>query len=175
MPAAAKWRRSSKTSTEKVGQGEGGDCGEERGPGPAAGLTPRLPVVQRRLKRIEADGERMVQEVEHMYDMAILRLPPEIREMNWLEFFGEERGRGCWAEGPLPPQIIMNPSGCKGGAGIYPACSPQGRILWAARGCCFWKLLCAGFCMPMATALLCECPRRVLTCLIHFLSSSSKK
>ncbi|CAN8200687.1 unnamed protein product [Coccothraustes coccothraustes] len=47
--------------------------------------------VQRRLKRIEADGERMVQEVEHMYDMAILRLPPEIREMNWLEFFALAR------------------------------------------------------------------------------------
>ncbi|RLV96831.1 hypothetical protein DV515_00012419 [Chloebia gouldiae] len=47
--------------------------------------------VARRLRRIEADGERMVQEVEHMYDMAILRLPPEIREMNWLEFFALAR------------------------------------------------------------------------------------
>ncbi|XP_063033412.1 borealin [Melospiza melodia melodia] len=43
--------------------------------------------VERRLKRIEADGERMVQEVEHMYDMAILRLPAAIRDMNWLYFF----------------------------------------------------------------------------------------
>ncbi|KAM6996141.1 borealin [Passerculus sandwichensis] len=43
--------------------------------------------VERRLKRIEADGERMVQEVEHMYDMAILRLPAAIRDMNWLDFF----------------------------------------------------------------------------------------
>ncbi|XP_054504408.2 borealin [Agelaius phoeniceus] len=48
--------------------------------------------VERRLKRIEADGERMVQEVEHMYDMAILRLPAAIREMNWLEFFALARG-----------------------------------------------------------------------------------
>lgn len=49
--------------------------------------------VARRLKRIEADGERMVQEVEHMYDMAILRLPPEIREMNWLQFFALARSK----------------------------------------------------------------------------------
>ncbi|OWK58631.1 Borealin [Lonchura striata] len=47
--------------------------------------------VARRLKRIVTDGERMVQEVEHMYDMAILRLPPEIREMNWLQFFALAR------------------------------------------------------------------------------------
>ncbi|XP_005492413.2 borealin [Zonotrichia albicollis] len=48
--------------------------------------------VERRLKRIEADGERMVQEVEHMYDMAILRLPAAIRDVNWLEFFALARG-----------------------------------------------------------------------------------
>lgn len=109
----------------------------------------RLPAVERRLKRIEADGERMVQEVEHMYDMAILRLPAAIREMNWLEFFGTERGWGCWAQGPLPPQIV---NGCKGGAGIYPACNPQ---LMTPLPHCFCSLVCAGFSTPMVTALLC--------------------
>uniref|UniRef100_A0A8C5IN65 Borealin n=1 Tax=Junco hyemalis TaxID=40217 RepID=A0A8C5IN65_JUNHY len=48
--------------------------------------------VERRLKQIEADGERMVQEVERMYDMAILRLPAAIRDLNWLEFFALARG-----------------------------------------------------------------------------------
>lgn len=95
----------------------------------------------------------MVQEVEHMYDMAILRLPAAIREMNWLEFFGTERGWGwgCWAQGPLPPQIV---NGCKGGAGIYPACNPRGMTpLLLFSGLC-WVFYPYGD----SPAVLYECP-----------------
>ncbi|PKU40149.1 borealin [Limosa lapponica baueri] len=45
--------------------------------------------VERRIERIRADGERLIKEVEHLYDMEILRLPPEIREMNWVEYFAK--------------------------------------------------------------------------------------
>ncbi|KAM6411510.1 borealin-like [Pluvialis apricaria] len=45
--------------------------------------------VQRRIEQIRVDGERLIKEVEHLYDMEILRLPPEIREMNWVEFFAK--------------------------------------------------------------------------------------
>ncbi|XP_065506811.1 borealin [Caloenas nicobarica] len=45
--------------------------------------------VQSRLERLRAKGERLVKEVEDMYDMAILRLPVQIREMNWIEYFAK--------------------------------------------------------------------------------------
>ncbi|XP_061216865.1 borealin [Neopsephotus bourkii] len=48
--------------------------------------------VENRLARLEANGERLVKEVEDMYDMHILRLPVAFREMNWLEFFAKA---GC--------------------------------------------------------------------------------
>uniref|UniRef100_A0A8D2PEZ4 Borealin n=1 Tax=Zosterops lateralis melanops TaxID=1220523 RepID=A0A8D2PEZ4_ZOSLA len=51
--------------------------------------------VNRRLERLRADGECLVKEVENLYDMAILRLPLELRQMNWLEYYCEERGRGA--------------------------------------------------------------------------------
>ncbi|XP_027524922.1 borealin [Corapipo altera] len=46
--------------------------------------------VNQRLERLQADGERLVKEVEKLYDMEILRLPLELRQMNWLEYFGKE-------------------------------------------------------------------------------------
>ncbi|KAJ7411960.1 Borealin [Pitangus sulphuratus] len=46
--------------------------------------------VNQRLERLRADGERLVKEVEKLYDMEILRLPLELRQMNWLEYFGKE-------------------------------------------------------------------------------------
>uniref|UniRef100_A0A8C5X9B2 Borealin n=1 Tax=Malurus cyaneus samueli TaxID=2593467 RepID=A0A8C5X9B2_9PASS len=38
--------------------------------------------------QMRVDGECLVKEMENLYDMAILRLPVEIRQMNWLEYFG---------------------------------------------------------------------------------------
>uniref|UniRef100_A0A8C3U602 Borealin n=1 Tax=Catharus ustulatus TaxID=91951 RepID=A0A8C3U602_CATUS len=46
--------------------------------------------VSRRLERLRADGECLVKEIENLYDMAILRLPLELRQMNWLEYYGAE-------------------------------------------------------------------------------------
>ncbi|KAJ7417261.1 Borealin [Willisornis vidua] len=46
--------------------------------------------VNQRLERLQADGERLVKGVEKLYDMEILRLPLELRQMNWLEYFGKE-------------------------------------------------------------------------------------
>ncbi|XP_057237013.1 borealin, partial [Malurus melanocephalus] len=43
--------------------------------------------VNRRLEQMRVDGECLVKEMENLYDMAILRLPVEIRQMNWLEYF----------------------------------------------------------------------------------------
>lgn len=60
--------------------------------------------MNRRLERLRADGECLVKEIENLYDMAILRLPVELRQMNWLEYYGAERGRevlGWRARSPL--------------------------------------------------------------------------
>ncbi|TRZ18016.1 hypothetical protein HGM15179_009104 [Zosterops borbonicus] len=46
--------------------------------------------VNRRLERLRADGECLVKEVENLYDMAILRLPLELRQMNWLEYYSKQ-------------------------------------------------------------------------------------
>ncbi|XP_066060569.1 borealin isoform X2 [Chamaea fasciata] len=46
--------------------------------------------VNRRLERLRADGECLVKEVENLYDMAILRLPLELRQMNWLEYYAKQ-------------------------------------------------------------------------------------
>ncbi|XP_071433013.1 borealin [Pithys albifrons albifrons] len=46
--------------------------------------------VNKRLERLQTDGERLVKGVEKLYDMEILRLPLELRQMNWLEYFGKE-------------------------------------------------------------------------------------
>ncbi|XP_005142276.2 borealin [Melopsittacus undulatus] len=48
--------------------------------------------VESRIARLEENGERLVKEVDDMYDMHILRLPEAFREMNWLEFFDKA---GC--------------------------------------------------------------------------------
>lgn len=68
--------------------------GRGRGSGAGLGLSLVCPAVQSRLERLRAKGERLVKEVEDMYDMAILRLPVQIREMNWIEYFGTGRGTG---------------------------------------------------------------------------------
>lgn len=59
--------------------------------------------MNRRLERLRADGECLVKEVENLYDMAILRLPLELRQMNWLEYYCEERGRGVLGWGRAFP------------------------------------------------------------------------
>ncbi|RMB91269.1 hypothetical protein DUI87_32408 [Hirundo rustica rustica] len=46
--------------------------------------------VNRRLERLRADGECLVKEIENLYDMAILRLPLELRQMNWLEYYAKQ-------------------------------------------------------------------------------------
>ncbi|KAM4884737.1 borealin [Sylvia borin] len=46
--------------------------------------------VNRRLERLRADGECLVKEIENLYDMAILRLPVELRQMNWLEYYAKQ-------------------------------------------------------------------------------------
>uniref|UniRef100_A0A8B9F1X8 Borealin n=1 Tax=Amazona collaria TaxID=241587 RepID=A0A8B9F1X8_9PSIT len=67
-------------------------AGPESGPRGSRRVYP--PAVESRIARLEANGERLVKEVEDMYDMHILRLPVAFRDMNWLEFFGTGRGWG---------------------------------------------------------------------------------
>ncbi|XP_055561187.1 borealin isoform X1 [Falco cherrug] len=48
--------------------------------------------VKVRLDRLRVNGERLVREVENLYEMEILRLPPAHRDMNWLEYFAKGGG-----------------------------------------------------------------------------------
>nr|XP_047929220.1 borealin isoform X1 [Anser cygnoides] len=45
--------------------------------------------VRSRVEQIQANGQRLVKEVENLYDIEILRLPVALREMNWLEYFAK--------------------------------------------------------------------------------------
>ncbi|XP_065587709.1 borealin [Cyrtonyx montezumae] len=44
--------------------------------------------VRSRVEQLRTNGERLVKEMENLYDVELLRLPVALREMNWLEFFG---------------------------------------------------------------------------------------
>lgn len=117
-----------------------------------------VPAVERRIEQIRADGERIIKEVEHLYDMEILRLPPEIREMNWVEFFGTGLAGARFPVG-------NKTSGNKAAVGICSVWNPPGR---RSAGC--WgellslsgaahslprKLVWAGFLHPSGDALKC--------------------
>ncbi|XP_068773278.1 borealin isoform X1 [Struthio camelus] len=45
--------------------------------------------VQSRAERLRTNGERLVKEVEDLYNIEILRLPLAVREMNWLDYFAK--------------------------------------------------------------------------------------
>lgn len=45
------------------------------------------------MEQLRTNGERLVKEMEKLYDVELLRLPVALRELNWLEFFGSG-GRG---------------------------------------------------------------------------------
>ncbi|XP_042689398.1 borealin isoform X1 [Centrocercus urophasianus] len=49
--------------------------------------------VRSRVEQLRANGERLVKEVENLYDVELLRLPVALREMNWLQFFAEGGSR----------------------------------------------------------------------------------
>lgn len=50
-----------------------------------------------RVEQLRTNGERLVKEMENLYDVELLRLPAALREMNWLEFFGTGGGAGAGA------------------------------------------------------------------------------
>ncbi|OXB52895.1 hypothetical protein ASZ78_003408 [Callipepla squamata] len=54
----------------------------------AASDAVSLPAVRSRVEQLRTNGERLVKEMENLYDVELLRLPVALREMNWLEFFG---------------------------------------------------------------------------------------
>ncbi len=60
-----------------------------------------VPAVRSRVEQLRTNGERLVKEMENLYDVELLRLPAALREMNWLEFFGTGGGRGR-GRGGLP-------------------------------------------------------------------------
>lgn len=43
---------------------------------------------------MRANGQRLVKEVENLYNIEMLRLPVALREMNWLDYLGTGPGRG---------------------------------------------------------------------------------
>eukprot|EP00076_Gallus_gallus_P032381 XP_024997919.1 borealin-like [Gallus gallus] len=45
--------------------------------------------VRSRVEQLRTNGERLVKEMENLYDVELLRLPAALREMNWLEFFAK--------------------------------------------------------------------------------------
>ncbi|XP_062449744.1 borealin [Rhea pennata] len=45
--------------------------------------------VRSRLEQLRTNGERLVKEVEDLYDIEILRLPLALREMNWLDYLAK--------------------------------------------------------------------------------------
>ncbi|XP_021237595.1 borealin isoform X2 [Numida meleagris] len=45
--------------------------------------------VRSRVEQLRTNGERLVKEMENLYDVELLRLPVALREMNWLEFFAK--------------------------------------------------------------------------------------
>uniref|UniRef100_A0A8V1AMB4 Borealin n=1 Tax=Gallus gallus TaxID=9031 RepID=A0A8V1AMB4_CHICK len=48
-----------------------------------------VPALRSRVEQLRTNGERLVKEMENLYDVELLRLPAALREMNWLEFFAK--------------------------------------------------------------------------------------
>ncbi|KAM6235679.1 borealin [Spheniscus humboldti] len=45
--------------------------------------------VRSRVEQLRANGQRLVKEVENLYNVEILRLPVALREMNWLDYLAK--------------------------------------------------------------------------------------
>ncbi|KAM6239628.1 borealin [Porphyrio hochstetteri] len=45
--------------------------------------------VRSRVEQLRTSGQRLVKEVENLYNIEILRLPVALREMNWLDYFAK--------------------------------------------------------------------------------------
>ncbi|XP_051494089.1 borealin [Apus apus] len=45
--------------------------------------------VRSRVEEVRTNGERLVKEAENLYNIAILRLPLALRELNWLDYFAK--------------------------------------------------------------------------------------
>ena len=63
-------------------QGAAGGRAEAR----AASDAVSVPAVRSRVEQLRTNGERLVKEMENLYDVELLRLPAALREMNWLLF-----------------------------------------------------------------------------------------
>uniref|UniRef100_A0A8V1AD62 Borealin n=1 Tax=Gallus gallus TaxID=9031 RepID=A0A8V1AD62_CHICK len=57
--------------------------------------------VRSRVEQLRTNGERLVKEMENLYDVELLRLPAALREMNWLEFFAKGGSQKVVEEGDL--------------------------------------------------------------------------
>lgn len=66
-----------------------------------------VPAVRSRVEQLRTNGERLVKEMENLYDVELLRLPAALREMNWLEFFGTGGGAGAGAGGAGFPEAAL--------------------------------------------------------------------
>ncbi|XP_046758420.1 borealin-like [Gallus gallus] len=80
--------------------------------------------VRSRVEQLRTNGERLVKEMENLYDVELLRLPAALREMNWLEFFGDaDRASGApggtWLE-------VRAQSICRFGGTCLPAWTEPG-------------------------------------------------
>ncbi|XP_004678869.1 PREDICTED: borealin [Condylura cristata] len=51
--------------------------------------------VEIRNKQIQSDGEKLLKEIDNLYEMEIMRLPKALREMNWLEYFALGGNKGA--------------------------------------------------------------------------------
>ncbi|XP_037354157.1 borealin [Talpa occidentalis] len=51
--------------------------------------------VEIRSKQIQSDGEKLLKEIDNLYEMEIMRHPKALREMNWLEYFALGGNKGA--------------------------------------------------------------------------------
>ena len=71
-----------------------------------------VPAVRSRVEQLRTNGERLVKEMENLYDVELLRLPAALREMNWLEFFGTGGGRGRVRRPLCPGPLARRRNAC---------------------------------------------------------------
>ncbi|KAM6108636.1 LOW QUALITY PROTEIN: borealin [Pterocles gutturalis] len=77
--------------------------------------------VRSRVEQLWTNGQRLVKDVENLYNIEVLRLPVPLREMNWLEYFGTDGpGRGSCARGGQSPRAAP---------GSEAACSRAGELV----------------------------------------------
>jgi len=123
----------------------------------------RVPAVRSRVEQIRANGQRLVKEVENLYNIEILRLPLALRELNWLQYFGTggaaSRGRQAPAaagEQPGPP-LPGSPRAARerGSLCLRPAARPRPRE--RARAGCLRAAACCGTsaCAAVAVSAVC--------------------